>query len=31
MQTIEQAQLEMRQKYMYGATGIVVSGFMWLL
>lgn len=31
MEDIKQAQIEMRDKHMYGATGIVVSGFMWLL
>jgi hypothetical protein len=31
MENMKQAQLEMRNNYIWGATGIVVSGFMWLL
>ena len=31
MENIKEAQLEMRNKHMYGATGVVVSGLMWLL
>jgi hypothetical protein len=31
MDSIEQAQTEMSKNYKYGATGIVVSGFMWLI
>jgi hypothetical protein len=31
IETIEKAQLEMRNNYLYGATGIIVSGIVWLL